>query len=306
MIKKPFHYLAIAILISACSNSEPTKSEVEKSTTTKFIDYQGHRGCRGLLPENTIPAFKKALDLGVNTLEMDVVITKDKQVILSHEPWFSHEIALDPEGNPIQLETETSHRIYQMTFEETQNYDVGSKDHPRFPEQEKMEITKPLLSEVIRMAEKHSSQTSRNLPFYNIETKSKPEGDGIFHPEPEEFVDLLVKVIRDEGISERAVIQSFDVRTIQVAKGKYPDIKLALLIENNDSPEANLESLGFTPDIYSPDFALVDENLISFAQEKNMEVIPWTINETEEMKRLIDLGVDGIITDYPDRIPSRE
>ena len=141
MLKKPFHFLAIAILISACSNSEPTRSEVEESTTKKSIDYQGHRGCRGLLPENTIPAFKKALDLGVKTLEMDVVITKDKQVILSHEPWFSHEIALDPEGNPIQLETETSHRIYQMTFEETQNYDVGSKDHPRFPEQEKMEIT---------------------------------------------------------------------------------------------------------------------------------------------------------------------
>ncbi|MEM9053512.1 MAG: glycerophosphodiester phosphodiesterase family protein, partial [Bacteroidota bacterium] len=155
-------------------------------------------------------------------------------------------------------------------------------------------------------AEKHSSQTSRNLPFYNIETKSKPEGDGIFHPEPEEFVDLLVETIQDEGISERAFIQSFDVRTLQVAKEKYPNIKLALLIENNDSPEANLESLGFTPDIYSPDFALVDENLISFAQEKNMEVIPWTINETEEMKRLIDLGVDGIITDYPDRIPSEE
>ncbi|MCH2213935.1 MAG: glycerophosphodiester phosphodiesterase [Flavobacteriales bacterium] len=306
MTKNNFYLLALTLLISSCHNSEPSRSKEEESTPQKPIDYQGHRGCRGLLPENTIPAFKKALDLGVQTLEMDVVITKDKKVLLSHEPWFSHEIALDPEGEPIELKNERSHLIYQMTFEETQNYDVGLRSHSRFPEQEKMKVTKPLLSEVIQMAEKHSGQTSRELPFYNIETKTKQEGDNLLHPEPEEFVDLLAEVIQEEGITQRAIIQSFDVRTLQVAKQKYPHIKLALLIENDDPPEENLESLGFTPDIYSPDYTLVDEELISYAREKSMAIIPWTINETSEMESLIELGVDGIITDYPDRVLNRK
>jgi len=276
------------------------------SKPIKNLDFQEHRGCRGLLPENTIPAFEKALDLGVTTLEMDVVITKDNQVLVSHEPWFSHEIALDPNGDSISLANERNHRIYDLTFKETQGYDVGKKFHPRFPKQKKMEATKPLLSQVIAFAEAHAKNTERELPYYNIETKSQPEGDSIFHPAPEEFVDLLVAAIKESGVEERAILQSFDVRTLQVAKTKYPEMKLVLLVENKESPAENLQKLGFTPDIYSPDYALVDMSLIEFAEDKGMKVIHWTVNEQSEMNDLISLGVDGLITDYPDRLPAQE
>ncbi|MGB6035695.1 MAG: glycerophosphodiester phosphodiesterase [Cryomorphaceae bacterium] len=279
---------------------------MKESESNKKLDFQGHRGCRGLMPENTIPAFEKALDLGVTTLEMDVVITKDNKVLLSHEPWFSHEIAIDPNGTSISEEDERNHRIYEMSYEDTQAYDVGMKAHPRFPDQEKIKAKKPLLSDVIIFAEAHAKETSRPLPYYNIETKSLPAGDGIFHPEPEKFVDLLMAVINEGGASDRTTIQSFDVRTLQVAKTKYPKMKLVLLVENTETPEQNLQSLGFTPDIYSPDYALVDDDLISFAKEKGMKIIPWTVNEREEMNELIDMGVDGLITDYPNRLPTQE
>jgi len=307
MINRFATYIFFCTFAFACSESNLEKNtEVQETIYIHNLDFQGHRGCRGLLPENTVPAFEKALDLGVMTLEMDVVISKDKKVIVSHEPWFSHEIALDPGGAPISTNEERNHRIYEMTFEETQAYDVGMKPHPRFPEQRKLKVTKPLLSEVIAAAEVHSKRTSRALPYYNIETKSQTEGDGLFHPEPEEFVDLVVAVIKAAGVEGRTIIQSFDVRTLQVAKEKYPEIKLALLVENTQTPAENLEILGFTPDIYSPDYALVDKLLVSFAKKQGMKVIPWTVNEREEMDRLIGMGVDGIITDYPDRLPIQE
>jgi len=307
MIYRFLPYLFFCTFAFACSEStSENTSEVKESESKKKLDFQGHRGCRGLLPENTIPAFEKALDLGVTTLEMDVVITKDKKVILSHEPWFSHEIALDPNGAPISEEDEKNHRIYGMSYEETQAYDVGMKPHPRFPDQEKIKAEKPLLSDVIAFAEAHAKRSSRPLPYYNIETKSLPIGDDLFHPEPEEFVDLLMTVIGGADVSERTFIQSFDVRTLQVTKTKYSKMKLVLLVENTETPEQNLQSLGFTPDIYSPDYALVDDDLISFAKEKGMKIIPWTVNEHEEMNELIDMGVDGLITDYPDRLPAQE
>jgi len=300
-------YLFFCTFACACSEPETEKStEVVKMQPSKVLDFQGHRGSRGLMPENTLPAFKKALDLGVTTLEMDVVITKDKKVILSHEPWFSHEISLGPDGQSISVIDDQNYRIYDMDFEETQDYDVGSKIHPRFPKQKKMKITKPLLKDVIAEADTYAIKTSRPLPFYNIETKSLPEGDGIFHPEPTEFVDLLVSVIKEAGVTDRTIIQSFDLRTLRVAHQKYPDLKLALLIENSETPAENLSALGFTPDIYSPDYSLVDEELINFSRRKGMKVIPWTVNETEEMKELIEMGVDGLITDYPNRLPRHE
>lgn len=307
MINRFLPYLFFCTFAFACSESNLEKtSKVKESESNKKLDFQGHRGCRGLMPENTIPAFEKALDLGVTTLEMDVVITKDNKVLLSHEPWFSHEIAIDPNGTSISEEDERNHRIYEMSYEDTQAYDVGMKAHPRFPDQEKIKAKKPLLSDVIIFAEAHAKETSRPLPYYNIETKSLPAGDGIFHPEPEKFVDLLMAVINEGGASDRTTIQSFDVRTLQVAKTKYPKMKLVLLVENTETPEQNLQSLGFTPDIYSPDYALVDDDLISFAKEKGMKIIPWTVNEREEMNELIDMGVDGLITDYPNRLPTQE
>ena len=265
------------------------------------FDLQGHRGCRGLMPENTIPAMLKAIDLGVTTLEMDVVITKDNQVLLSHEPFFNHEIATKPDGKPVTLAEAKDLNIFKMTYAEVKGFDVGSKPNPRFPQQQKFKVGKPLLGDLIDSTEQYAQQKGKIL-FYNIETKSAPKGDGIYHPAPAEFVDLLMGVIQSKGVQDRVIIQSFDFRTLQYLHGKYPTVKTALLIEDNNtrSLEDQLNSLGFKPDIYSPHHSLVNTALIEKCRQKGIKVIPWTVNNIARMKKLKELGVDGIISDYPD------
>lgn len=267
-----------------------------------LFDKEGHRGARGLMPENTIPAMMKGLDLGVTTLEMDAVITKDKQVILSHEPFFNHEITTRPGGGFIDEKEEKSFNIFTMTFAETQQYDVGIKPHPRFPQQEKIKASKPLLSEVIDNAEAYVLLKHLPKPFYNIETKSQPATDNVYHPAPDEFVTLLMNVILDKKVEDRVIIQSFDPRTLQIIHQKYPFMKTALLIEDFDKRgvEAQLAQLGFIPAIYSPAYSLVNESLLKACHQKKMKVIPWTVDDKKEIERLKQLGVDGIITDYPD------
>jgi glycerophosphoryl diester phosphodiesterase len=266
-----------------------------------LFDKEGHRGARGLMPENTIPAMEKGLSLGVTTLEMDAVITRDNQVILSHEPFFNHEITTKPDGSFIDVKDEKNYNIFKMSFAETRQYDVGLKPHPRFPQQEKIKVSKPLLSEVIDHAEAYVLLKHLPKPFYNIETKSQPATDHVFHPAPEEFVSLLMGVILEKKIADRVIIQSFDPRTLQIVHKKYPFVKTALLIEDFDKRrvEDQLTQLGFVPTIYSPAYSLVNEPLLLICHQKKMKVIPWTVDDKKEMERLKQLGVDGIITDYP-------
>lgn len=264
------------------------------------FDIQGHRGCRGLLPENTIEAMKKAIDLGVTTLEMDVVISKDKKVLLSHEPFLSHEIALDVNSKEILETEEKKYNLYQMNYDQIKQYDCGSKIHPRFLEQQKLKTYKPLLSEIIQFAEEYSRSKNRKL-FYNIETKSDPNGDDIFHPKPQEFVDLLVNVLNKFSISDRIYIQSFDVRTLQILHKKNTEFKTVLLVENNLSIKENLKILGFKPTVYSPEYILLDKAKVNFLHKKGIKVIPWTVNKKEDILNIISFGVDGLISDYPNR-----
>jgi glycerophosphoryl diester phosphodiesterase len=266
------------------------------------FDTEAHRGGRGLMPENTIPAMLNGLALGVTTLEMDAVITKDKQVILSHEPFFNHEITTKPGGDFIEEKDEKKYNVYSMSYAETQQYDVGLKPHPRFPRQQKIKTSKPLLSQVIDSAETFARNNRRPLPFYNIETKTQALTDNLFHPGPEEFVSLLMKVIAEKRISDRVIIQSFDPRTLQIVQRDYPNIKTALLVEDFDkrSPGELLKQLGFTPTIYSPAYTLINDALLKECHQKNMKVIAWTVNTKSEILRLKQLGVDGIISDYPD------
>jgi glycerophosphoryl diester phosphodiesterase len=265
------------------------------------FDKEGHRGCRGLMPENTIPAMLKALDIGVTTLEMDASITKDGKVILSHEPFFNHEITTKPDGTPVTLAEEKELNIHKMDYVETQRYDVGMRPHPRFPDQQKIHVTKPLLESVIDSAEAHATATHRALPFYNIETKTTPATDNIYHPGPEEFVRLLMDVIKEKRIEDRVIIQSFDFRTLRIIHDKYPGIKTAALIEEGDHKtfDEQLKDLGFTPDIYSPHFSLVNGALVSNCHTHHIKLLPWTVNDRDQIKSLRALGVDGIITDFP-------
>ena len=144
----------------------------------------------------------------------------------------------------------------------------------------------------------------RPFPYFNIETKCLPPGDGRFHPKPEEFVELLMAVIREKQLEERVIIQSFDFRTLKYLHEKYPSIKTAMLIEDSDVHdfEGQLKRLGYTPQIYSPNHNLVDEDLVKQCHDKGMKIIPWTVNDVKQLKKLKKLGIDGVITDYPDVI----
>lgn len=265
------------------------------------FDVQGHRGARGLRPENTIPGFLLALDSGVTTVEMDVVITKDKQVILSHEPYMSAGICVDASGDNFSEREQKKYNIYQMTYDEVRAFDCGSKGNEKFPQQEKMAVSKPLLSDVIVAIENRIKNYSTYEVDYNIEIKSSPDGDRKFHPAVEEYCDLVYELVDEYLPLERVVIQSFDFRVLKYFHEKYPEVRLAALVENLKSIDANLNELGFKPSIYSPYYKLMNKEKVQHLHRLKIRVIPWTVNETADMLALKGMGVDGFITDYPNR-----
>jgi len=265
------------------------------------FDKQGHRGCRGLIPENTVPAMINAIGLGVTTLEMDVCISKDNKVFLSHEPFFNHEITTLPDGGFIPEKNERLFNMYKMNYDSIIKYDVGLSPHPRFPNQQKMKTVKPLLSDVFKAVKEYMMTARRPFPYYNIETKTLPERDNTYHPLPGEFVELLMAVIKENQMEDFVIIQSFDFRTLQYLHKHYPNIKTAMLIEadNKSSFRKQIKDIGFTPTIYSPESSLVIPDLVKECHDLNMKIIPWTVNDKKEIERFKKMGVDGIITDYP-------
>ena len=258
------------------------------------FDIQGHRGCRGLLPENTITAFTKALLMGVTTLEFDLVISKDNKVVVSHDTFFHHEITMIAEGEDVTESNEQQFNLYEMNYTDIKEIDVGMKVHPRFKAQMKVPAIKPLFKDLIETAESLSSKIR-----YNGEIKSTAEGDRINHPPVEVFCDLVVNEVKQANITDRFTIQSFDTRALEYIHRKYPEIKLSYLVENKASFKKNLETLSFTPAIYSPDYMLLSKKDVDALHKLGMQVIPWTINTREEIIKTIEMGVDGIITDYP-------
>lgn len=286
--------LTITFLLTACSYEDSMKQ----------FDLQGHRGARGLLPENTIPSFLLAVDLGVNTLEFDLVVTQDQKLLVSHEPWFHHNISTKPDGSPVQENEQLLFNIFEMTFEETQRFDVGKRGHALFPNQQPMEVTKPLMTDAIRAVEAYTAANSLPQVAYNIETKSVPEQYGIMYPYPEVFAQLLYEELyilhEDYDLFDRIIIQSFDPATLIEFRKLNPYIKLAMLVSDERSMDSYITTLGFVPEIWSPNFRLLTPDVVSDAQNRGMKVIPWTINTVDEMLKQLEMGVDGIITDYPD------
>lgn len=283
-------------LLAVCTGAKTAQKQ-----TMKPFDKEGHRGCRGLMPENTIAAMKKAVDLNVTTLEMDVLITKDGQVVLSHDPFFNRDITTKPDGSFVNESEEKSLALYRMTYAEIKAFDVGLKPHPRFPQQQKIAAVKPLLREVIDSIKAYCKETGKPFPQWNIETKSQPQTDGLYHPAPAEFVETLMAVIKEKGIEKAVIIQSFDFRTLQYLHGRYPQMRTAMLVEDYDKRSLDdlLKALGFTPTIFSPAQELVSKEVVEQSHQKGMQIIPWTVNRVDQMKKLLAFGVDGIISDYP-------
>ena len=265
----------------------------------KQVEVHGHRGCRGILPENTIPAFLKATELGVDALELDVVITGDAQVLVSHEPWFAAEYCLKPDGTSIAPEGERQLNIYHLPYQTIKQYDCGSKPHPRFPNQQRQPAHKPLLSEVIEAVQAFCKDRNITAPYFNIEIKSTKEGDNLYHPEPEAFVKLLLEVLAKYNLESTVLVQSFDVRPLQVLHKLKPAIKIGLLTEDETPPQVRLQQLGFIPYAYNPSYTLVNAALVKLLKEKGIKCFVWTVNDQAIAKQMLAFDVNGLITDYP-------
>jgi glycerophosphoryl diester phosphodiesterase len=285
----------VTILLSACK----TKNLVNETVSFPSFSTEAHRGGRGLMPENTIPGMKSAIDLGVTTIEMDTHISKDGKVFLSHDHYINPLFILDPSGKEIPETDDKKYPLFQMNYADIRKYDAGTKINAKFPEQKKLKTNMPLLSELIDSVQNHIKLNGKSQVFYNIETKSVASGDNILHPDPDKFADLLVEVLERKKIIPWVVIQSFDVRTLQVIHKKYPHIKTSFLIENKKPLEENMKLLGFKPFIISPNYKLITKEYIKKCHDQGIKVIAWTVNSKEEINKFKAMGVDGIISDYP-------
>jgi len=264
------------------------------------LDLQGNRGARGLAPENSLRAFETALSFPeVTTLEIDVVISKDHKVVISHEPWMNPTICVT--DSIINDSIGRSMNLYQMTLEEIQKYDCGMAQHPDFPEQKSGSSFKPSLKQVLEF-------TADDWPGFTIETKTSPKGDGLYHPGPVKFAEILAAELKEMDaaypevdLMRKVTIQSFDVRTLRAFRKMHLGVKLSLLTDQNTSPDELMDELGFPVDVFSPREDLVTGEMINWCHFRQISVIPWTVNDTARMQELVDMGVDGLISDYPNR-----
>jgi glycerophosphoryl diester phosphodiesterase len=267
------------------------------------LEVHGHRGCRGLRPENTLPAFLHALDLGVDVLELDVIISADQQVVVSHEPWLNPLICRGPAGEPLAADNAPRHNLYRMPYAQIRQCDCGLA-HPGFPQQLARPAVKPLLREVLAAAEAHAARQGRRPPEYSVEIKSLPEGDGLYHPAPAEFFALVLAELDQAGVGARTTILSFDPRVLRQAHAVRPDLRTCLLVEPEQDWLPSLRELRFVPTTFGPSHHTVTAAALSELRMlyPGLRVVPWTVNEPADFRQLLAWGVEGITTDYPDRL----
>lgn len=271
--------LATQCLIMAASGSMSTLSS---AADQHRILVHGHRGARAMRPENTISAFEYAIEVGVDVLEMDMAVTKDNVIVISHDPILRGPVCTGPRQSAV---------IHELTFDQVRQWDCGAVQNPLFQKQKTMPGTRmPTLDEVFSLADRGSFD-------FNIETKSfldKPE----YTPSPEEFVRIVLEKIRKSKMEKRVILQSFDFRTLLAMKKLAPEIRLSALTQNDqrDFPVIAREAQA---GIISPNYKLVSSEKVAAAHAAGLEVIPWTVNAPADWDRLIKAGVDAIITDNP-------
>ncbi|MBO5419307.1 MAG: calcineurin-like phosphoesterase C-terminal domain-containing protein [Bacteroidales bacterium] len=270
---------------------------------SEYVDVQAHRGGAGLMPENTIEAMKHALDMGVNTLELDLQISKDGLVVVSHDPYFHHRYAIRPDGSHVQKDDPKEY-IYTMPYSEVAKYDVGSRPSEVWPEKACVKTVKPLADDLIDFVENYTKEMGYSPVRYNIEIKSKDAaGEGQNWPTYDRFVSECCKFLHSKHLGDRLVVQSFDVRALNYMNEKYPEFILSYLVDAK-APDFDtyMAMLKFTPQWLSPHHTITDEDLVKKCHEKGMKIVPWTVDAPEDIRRILDLKVDAIISNYPDRV----
>ena len=310
------------ILIAVCTLAScAALAQAGAVPAPRAFDVQGHRGARGLMPENTLPSFQKALDLGVTTLECDMAITRDGVVVIHHDLWLNPDTTRGPDG---QWLDKRGPAISELSFAELQRYDVGrlkpgTEYAKTFPDQQAVDGTRvPRLSDLFELVRK----AGNTRVGFDCETKLSPLDPTATLP-PEDFARRVIAEIRKAGMQERTMIQSFDWRTLQVVQKEAPEIRtmylssprtLARAADGGPSPWLagfDLDRHGSSVPravhaaggrIWAPNQTYLTPALRSEAQALGVSVIPWTVNEPAMINKLLDMGVDGIISDRPDLV----
>ena len=252
----------------------------------------GHRGCRGYYPENSIQGFQEALKEGADAIEWDVVVNGEGQLVVSHEPYFHADFCTDQEGN--EISDESMYNMYKMTQKEIESFNCGSKIHPNFTEQKKERAHKPLLSEVVEKI----PELKRKRIFFEI--KSEPKEYGLSQPNPREFAELVLKETEELGL-KNVLFMSFDPQILEELHSLRPKMKFVFLIEKRGL-QKQLKKLSFKPPYLGVYYKYMNRHSMKFIRKNKLAIYVWTVNEVKDAHKMMDLGVDGIITDYPKRI----
>lgn len=266
---------------------------------TNTTQVHGHRGCDDAVPANTIPAFLLAAATGCQWLEMDVVITGDDHVLVSHEAWIDHHTCRDPEGRALSEEEGRAINIFELPLLEVQRFGCVPAHRAEEHAPPWAGWHKPTLAEVVIAVGASSAERKASAPSFNIEIKSEPLIYGTFQPPPERFAELVLRDVIALGITDRCLVQSFDIAILEAMHVLAPDLPLALLVENADGVESNLRRLSFTPRYYSPAYSIANARMAGELREKGIGLLVWTVNDVADMCRMLDLEVDGLITDKP-------
>lgn len=252
------------------------------------LDVQGHRGCRGLRPENTLPAFEKALELGVTTLEMDIQTTSDRVLVVFHDQHLDAKRCVSDTGHGVPREP-----FNDLRFEQLAQIDCGSQPSSKFPEQKPVPgAGVPRLEQVFDLAR------DADYPVQlSIEIKMQKRKHGI---PIDEVARLLVDLVRRYGFETRTIVQSSDPEALNAVKELAPELRRSVLVKRRGSYDRLLRETG-SP-ILSPRYDRLKRKDVTRLQARGVQIIPWTVNEPDDIRRMIAWGVDGIISDYPDRV----
>ncbi len=290
-MKRVFFLAAIAALsLTACKQAPQ-------------IDLQAHRGGAGLMPENTVSAMKNALDLRqINTLEFDLQLSADHKVVVSHDNYFHPRYATRPDGTLIQ-EEDPKEYLYTMPYDSILKYDVGMRYTSRWPEQAKVPEVKPLASDLIDFTEAYAKEIGLKPVGYNIEIKSWPgDGEGTLWPDYVTFCDTCIPMLLGKNLGDRLIVQTFDRRALEYIHTKWPDVILSFLTEDEKDIEEILGSISFSPQWWSPNHEVVTPENVAYCHKRGIKVVPWTVDEPRDIRRMASCGVDAIISNYPDRL----
>jgi len=204
-----------------------------------------------------------------------------------------------PSGEPITKSEAKEIKIYKLDYDQIKEFDCGKRGNPKFPEQQKIAVSKPSLKDMVEYIDNYCLENKKELPWYDIEIKSEEAHYGDMQPQPEEYVRLMLEELYDLNIKDRCNLQSFDIKILEAIKAQDSEVIIAYLIDNIQGLNKNLKKLSFKPEIYSPYYKFVTKSMVKKCHSKGIKVIPWTVNDQKAMRKLIEFGVDGIITDYP-------